>query len=54
MKVTVLLVVTGAFGTVQEDLVNELEELEIEGRAKAIQSRAFLRSARILRRVEEI
>ena len=51
MKVTVMPVVISTLGTAPKSLIRELEELEIGGRAEAIQTTALLRSARILRRV---
>ena len=51
MRVTVILAVIGALGTVSKVLERGLEELEIRGQSKTIQTTAFLRSARILRRL---
>ena len=53
MKVTILLIVIGALGTVTKGLVQGLEDLEITGRVKAVQTTALLRLARMLRRVLE-
>ena len=53
MKVTVIPIVIGAFGTVTEGLIKGLEDLEIRGRLETIQTTALRRSARILRRVLE-
>ena len=53
MKVTVKLIIIGAFGTVSKGLVKRMAELEIGGRTETIQTTA-LRSPRILRRVLEI
>ena len=50
MSMTVMPNVIGALGTVSKGLERGLEELEIGGRAKTIQTIALLRSARILRR----
>ena len=50
MKVTVIPVVTGAFGTVNKGLVKVLEDMEIRGQVEVIETTALLRSARILRR----
>ena len=44
----VIPVVIGTLGMVLKDLEKELEELEIRGRIKTIQTTALLRSARIL------
>ena len=51
MKVTVIPVVNGELGTVTKSLVQGLEDSEIRGRVETIQTKALLRSARILRRV---
>ena len=48
MKVTVILVVIGAFGMIFKGLERGLEQLEIRGRGGNIQITAILRSARIL------
>ena len=50
MKVTMIPIVIGAFGTVTKELVQGLEDLEIRERVDIIQTTALLRSARILRR----
>ena len=51
MKVTIIPIVIGTFGTVTKKLTKELEDMEIRGRVKTIQTTTLLRSARILRRV---
>ena len=53
MKVTILPVVIGAFGTVTKGLLKRLEDLEVGGRVETIQTTTLLRMARILRRVLE-
>ena len=53
VKVTVILIVIGALGTVTKILVQELEDLEIRGRVETIQTTAFLRLDRIQRKVLE-
>ena len=53
MKVTVMPIITGAFGMISKGFVRTLEELEIRGRAETIQTTTLLSSARILRRVLE-
>ena len=53
MKLTVIPIVVGAFGTVTKRLVQGLEVLEITGRVAIIQTTTLLRSVRILRRVLE-
>ena len=47
MKVTIIPIVIGAFGTVTKGLLRELEDLEVGGRVETIQT------ARIPRRVLE-
>ena len=53
MKVTFIPIVIGVLGTVTEGFIKGLEDLEIRGRMKTIQTTALLNSARILRRVLE-
>ena len=53
MKVTIVPIVIGALGTVTKGLLKGLEDLEVGGRAETIQMTALLRTARILRRVQE-
>ena len=53
MKVTIVPIVIGAFGTITKRLLNGLEDLEVGGRVETIQMTALLRTARILRRVLE-
>ena len=53
MKVTIIPIVIGAFGTVTKGLLKGLEDLEVRGRVEIIQTTAFLRTVRILRRVLE-
>ena len=53
MKVTIVPIVIGAFGTVTKGLLKRLEDLEVDGRVETIQMTALLRTARILRRVLE-
>ena len=53
MKVTIVLIVIGALGTVTKGLLKDLEDLEVSGRVETIQTTALLRTARILRRVPE-
>ena len=53
MKVTIILIVIVTFGTVTKALLKGLEDLEVGGRVKTIQTTALLRTARILRRVLE-
>ena len=53
MKVTIIQIVIGAFGTVTKGLLKELEDLEAGGRVETIQTKALLRTAGILRRVLE-
>ena len=53
MKVTIVQIVIGAFGTIAKGLLKGLEDLEFGGRVETIQMTALLRTARILRRVLE-
>ena len=53
MKVTIVPIVIGAFGTITKGLLKGLEDLEVGGRVGTIQMTALLRTARILRRVLE-
>ena len=53
MKVTIIPIVIGAFGTVTKGLLKELEDLEVGGRVVTIQTIALLRTARILRKALE-
>ena len=50
MKVTIIPIVIGAFGTVTKGLLKGLEDLEIDGRVETIQT-TLLRTTRILRNV---
>ena len=52
MKLTIKLIVIGAFGTVTKGLLTGLEDLEVGGRVETIQI-ALMKTARILRRVLE-
>ena len=47
MKVTVIPIVVGAYGTVPKGLNKRLKKLEISGRIETIHTTAFLRSVRI-------
>ena len=53
MRVTIVPIVIGAFGTVTKGLLKGLEDLEVGGRAETIQTTALLKTARILKRVLE-
>ena len=53
MKVTIIAIVIGAFGTVTKGLLKGLEDLEVGGRVETIQTTTLLRTARILRKVQE-
>ena len=53
MKVTIIPIVMGAFGTVTKGLLKSLDDLEVGGRVETSQTTALLRTARILRRVLE-
>ena len=53
MKVTIIPIVICTFGTVAKGLLKGLEDLEVGGRVETIQTKALLKTARILRRVLE-
>ena len=53
MKVTVIPIVIGAFGTVTKRLLKGLDDLEVGGGVETIQTTALLRTVGILRRVLE-
>ena len=53
MKVTIIPIVIGAFGTVTKGLLKGLEYLEVGGSVETIQPTVLLRPPRILRRVLE-
>ena len=53
IKVTIIPIVIGAFGTVTKVLPQGLEDLEVGGRVETAQTTTFLRTARILRIVLE-
>ena len=53
MKVTIIPIVIGAFGTVTKGILKGLEDLEVGGWVETIQTTALLTTARILRRVLE-
>ena len=53
MKVTIVPIMIGAFGTITKGLLKDLENLEVGGRVQTIQMTVLLRTARILRRVLE-
>ena len=53
MKMTIIPIVSGAFGTVTKGLKG-LEDLDVGGRVETIQTTALLKTARILRRILEI
>ena len=53
MKVTIVPIVIGAFGTITKGLLKGLEDLEVGGRIETIEMTALLRTARMLRRVLE-
>ena len=53
MKVTIIPIVIGAFGTVTKGLLKGQEDLKVGGRVETIQATTLLRTARILKRVLE-
>ena len=50
MKVTIVPIVIGVFGTVTKRLLKGLEDLEVGGQVETIQTIALLRTARILKK----
>ena len=54
MKVAIIPMVIGAFGTVTKGLLKGLEDLEVGDRVETIQTTELLKTARIPRRVLEI
>ena len=48
---TIVPIVIGAFDSLTKGLLKDLEDLEVGGRVEIIQATAFLKKARILRRV---
>ena len=53
MKVTIIPIMIGAFGTVTKGLLKGLEDLEVGGRVETIQTTALLKTGKIPRRVLE-
>ena len=53
MKITIVPIVIGALGTITKGLLKALEDLEVGGRVETNQTTALLRTARILRGVQE-
>ena len=53
MKVTIVSIVIGAFGTITKGLLKGLEDLKVGRRVETIQTTTLLRTVRILRRVPE-
>ena len=49
MKVKIIPIEIGAFGTVTKVLLKGLEDLEVGGQVETIQTTALLRTARILK-----
>ena len=54
MKMTIVLIVIGAFCAATKGLLNGLEDLEVREQLETIQTTALLKTTRILRRVLEI
>ena len=48
MKVTIIPIVIGAFGTVTKGLLKGLKDLEVGGRVETIQTTTLLKTARLL------
>ena len=53
MRITIIPIVISVLCIVTKGFIQGLEDLEINGRVEAIQTTALLRSARILKRVQE-
>ena len=53
MKVSIVPIVIGTFGTVTEGLLKGLADFEVGGWVEIIETTALLKTARILRRVLE-
>ena len=53
IKVTIIPIVIGAFGTVTKGLLKGQEDLEVGRRVETIQTTTLFRTARILRRIME-
>ena len=53
MRVTIVPIVIGAFGTVTKGILKGLEDWEVSRRVETIKTTALLKTARILRRVLE-
>ena len=51
--IIIIIIEIGVLGTVSKGLLNGLEDLEVGGRVETIQMTALLRTARILRKVQE-
>ena len=45
MKVTIIPIMTGSFGTVTKGLLKWLDDLEVGGRVETIQTRVLLKTA---------
>ena len=52
MKVTIVPIVIGAFGTITKGLLKGQEDLEVGGRVKTFQMTALLRTARLQRKLQ--
>ena len=52
MKVTLIPIIIGTLGSFTKGFVRGVEELEIAGRTRTLQTIALLRTARITRRVQ--
>ena len=53
MKVTIIPIVIGTFGTVTKGLSKGLGDLEVRGRVDTFHTKALLRTDKILKRVLE-
>ena len=53
MRVTLIPIVIGVFGTVTKELLKGLEDLEVGGQVETIKTTTLLRKVRILRSVQQ-
>ena len=51
MKLTIIPIVIGAFGTVTKGILKGIEDMDVGGYMETIQTTTLLRTAKILRRV---
>ena len=53
MKVTIIPIVIGEFGTITKELLKGPEDFEVSGQVETVQTTTLLRTVRIQRRVLE-